>query len=79
MNDHGNKLAVYVAATNNKMGNPRRGWVIVGAYTGDTLNFIDEGNHGWQALRNEYPGIVETGRLEITVRQYNALVKEYDK
>lgn len=79
MEDHGNKIAVYVGTTNDVNGNPRRGWVIVGAYTGDTLDFVNEGYNGTAELRSTYPGIIETGRLDITVRQYNALRKEYDK
>lgn len=73
-------LAVYVNAGNDTNGNPRRGWILYGATTGQ-FDFVDEGYAGRGALRAAYPILArnpffgDSGMLDIMPREYRRLRK----
>ncbi len=65
---------VKVNAGNDRNGNPRRGWLLLGA--GGRSAFFDEGYQGSGAIPKQYRHLaVDAPELEITPRQYRALVK----
>jgi hypothetical protein len=75
-------IAAYVRATNDRSGNPRRGWVIydhINYHRDRTLrrayaiDFIDEEYSGREALRETYPNAIEVGPLGITPVEYKSL------
>jgi hypothetical protein len=67
-------LAIYLAAPNDNNGNPRRGWLVVNG-EGTTIEFVDEGYNGNAELRRLYPGLPDSGRIEVTAGFYNRLMK----
>lgn len=83
------RTIVYVKATNDAYGNPRRGWIIPAATRDRSDVFVDEGYMGRDALytyllmpmedaglsttRYEYDRSVTEVVLDITVSQYNRL------
>ena len=72
-------LAVYVNAGNDTNGNPRRGWAVHDVITATIVEFIDEGYNGRAELRKKYGEIAETGRFDITPRQYRELLKDFSR
>ncbi len=66
-------LAIKIRATNDRNGNPRRGWLV---YTnrGDFRGFVDEGYSGEGALRLAHPG--RTFLVLASVKFYNETAQE---
>lgn len=81
-------IALYLCATNDRNGNPRRGWAILrpdGRWT-TFLAYVDEGYSGRGALK-EYAerchlelgsssGIVEGPRINVSAGEWNAWRRE---
>jgi hypothetical protein len=73
------KVAIYLATTNDRNGNPRRGWLIVETTTGASVEFVDEGYLGHAALVKRYgpntgARLAQTavGRINVTPGEYRA-------
>jgi hypothetical protein len=71
---------MYLATKNDVDGNPRRGWVILEAYSynmegshgGCTppLAWVEEGYGGRQELRERFPNAVELPRVNVTPAEW---------
>ncbi|MFC4507040.1 MULTISPECIES: hypothetical protein [Streptomyces] len=74
------QFAIYIAASNDQNGNPRRGWLLHNAPTGVPFRFVNEGYAGNEALREagfnpDALPIVE--RIRVPAREYRRMRKEY--
>jgi len=68
-------MIVKVNAGNDRNGNPRRGWLVFSPQRGAST-FFDEGYLGIHAVPIELRAAARiTPELEITPRQYRALLK----
>lgn len=75
-----NKIAIYICTDNDSNGNPRRAWAITDTITGEVVDLVVEGFRGRAALDIKYPGIVSTGRFNVTKQEYwELLVMIVDK
>lgn len=78
-------IAVKISATNDRNGNPRRGWLVYqvteqakrigeGADS-DLVGFVDEGYAGIGALRRAYPRVHVISEVSVTPAEYRAALK----
>lgn len=70
------KIALHFNAGNNVNGNPRRVFVVVNTQ-GAVIGAYDEGYRGEASVTKHFPGIAIVGRFNISVAQYNELLKDY--
>lgn len=69
-------IALKLDAGRSTNGNPRRGWIVVDALTGDVVDFVDEGYEGSAPLFKKYPTAIEArGSVETTPGEYRALLR----
>ena len=64
---------VYLRATNDKNGNPRRGWLFINQLPGyrDTHVFVNEGYKGIDSVPAEWrPIALHATGLNVTLREY---------
>jgi hypothetical protein len=62
-------IAVYLKASNDRNGNPQRGWKVY-SKDGDWIGFVDEGYGGRGSLMTLFPKAVELGPIRIDARTY---------
>lgn len=68
-------VAIKINAGHDTNGNPRRGWLIVDAMSGNQIDFVDEGYRGWAGLKHDYPDVVEGPELVVTPGEYRDQVR----
>ena len=75
-------IAIKLCATNDESGNPRRCYVVLTKQTNNGWPgieaVIDEGYDGFSAVRQKYPGIIDTAaEFDVPTREYNDLMDRF--
>ena len=65
-------IAIRIHCTNDRNGNPRRGWLIIDPSNGCALDFCDEGYNGRSAFSVPYPDALETITIHVAPTEYRA-------
>lgn len=67
---------LYLKASNDINGNPRRGWLVIGP---DFTRWVEEGGEGTGALKRFNPELLELDwtEIHISASEYRRLRREY--